>query len=137
MATESALDDGRDVKDHSNGARTRDLLAQVRAGRRHGLPVVRIGHPVLDALAAERSGAARQRALRQNDRRAAPAAPGSVQESPAAPTGRLATAMTLTSSRDLSGASTLHVSSVHRVIDAAGRARDIRIWHELATHSPN
>lgn len=138
MGRGPSVDDGEDVKDHYNGARTRGRRIGDPVAPARGRAVIRVGHPALDAaLAAERERGPALLALRDACRRGRDAAQVVVPEGPARPAGRLADQMSLTANRDVPGASTLHVSSTHRVVDSAGRARDIRVWHELVTHSPN
>ncbi|MDQ8044447.1 MAG: hypothetical protein AAGC46_07510 [Solirubrobacteraceae bacterium] len=98
--------------------------------------IVRTGNRVLDrALASDRSTRPDLRTM-QAGCRSAVARPAVLADAPAAGAGVLTDTMSLTLDRDGSG-TTLHAGATHQIVDGSGRARTIRVWHELATHGNN
>jgi hypothetical protein len=127
--------DVENVKDHngtgSSGVDTKRRDEVTRTG-----VIVRTGHPALDAaIAADRSAQPDLRVLQAGCRRSA-ADVGDLREGPATAAGAIVDRMSLTQDRDGAG-ETLHAGSTHRVVDAKGRSRTIRVWHEMATHGCN
>ncbi len=123
------------MKDHYKSSRTSGLLNGGPAAR--PTPIVKVGHPALDAaLATERACAPSLTELRNACRLDAEVAPRPQGEVPAVSAGRPADAMALTLDREGRGP-TLHVATTHRVVDVRRRARTITVWHELATFSSN
>lgn len=125
------------MKDHYKSAWTTGLRKGDSANRDVRTAIVRVGHPALDAaLASERATVPGLGELREACRRGTEAAPQPHTETRSSSPGRPADGLALTLDRGGRGP-TLHVSTTHTVVDAGGRARQIRVWHELATFDCN
>jgi hypothetical protein len=130
-------DDAENVKDHYNGATAHGLGGEARLSATHGRVIVRTGHSALDAaLANDRSVAPDLSTLKAACRPGPEFTPAPITEGLAVTAGQLADTMSLTPDRDGAG-TTMHVASRHAVVDRSGRRREIRVWHELATHGCN
>ncbi len=137
MCGKHQVDDVEIVKDHYNGTGTTGRGTQTQFGWAPATAIVRTGHPALDAaLAVDRTSKPDLAALGAACRRGMDAAPLAQPEGPSRSAGRLADMMSLTHDRDGAG-TTLHVGTTHMLMDARGRSRTIRVWHELGTQNAN